>query len=117
MNHITGDTDGDGVLSFQEFKDIFVEVAPDWHERRIMCIFREALMMGRDNDDTIGPQAFASVCAKHGLLKLIDLEKVKTGSLLALSMDSEQEKKWAEDKVSMLFTYVCVYIHSYTFIS
>jgi hypothetical protein len=53
---IPGDTDGDGVLSFEEFKDIFREVAPDWHERRIMCIFREALMMGKDNDDTIGPQ-------------------------------------------------------------
>jgi hypothetical protein len=70
-------------------------------------------MMGRDNDDTIGPQAFASVCAKHGLLKLIDLEKVKTGSLLALSMDSEQEKKWAEDKVSM-YAHMCVFIYIHT---
>eukprot|EP00596_Hydrurales_sp_CCMP1899_P007381 CAMPEP_0119054910 /NCGR_PEP_ID=MMETSP1177-20130426/75385_1 /TAXON_ID=2985 /ORGANISM="Ochromonas sp, Strain CCMP1899" /LENGTH=202 /DNA_ID=CAMNT_0007035311 /DNA_START=2728 /DNA_END=3337 /DNA_ORIENTATION=- len=95
---IQGDTDGDGVLSFTEFKEIFREVAPDWHERRIMCIFREALFMGKDNDDTIGPQAFASVCAKHGLLKLIDLEGVKATTLLALSMDSEQEKKWAAEK-------------------
>jgi hypothetical protein len=35
---LTGDTDGDGVLSFTEFKEIFREVAPDWHERRIMYV-------------------------------------------------------------------------------
>ena len=34
--------------------DIFMEVASDWHERRIMNVFREALMMGKDNNDTIG---------------------------------------------------------------
>ena len=51
--------------------EIFREVAPDWHQRRIMNVFREALMMGKYNNDTIGPEAFAAVCAKHGLLRLV----------------------------------------------
>ena len=36
-----------------------------------MNVFREALMMGKYNNDTIGPEAFAAVCAKHGLLRLV----------------------------------------------
>jgi hypothetical protein len=66
-----GDTDGDGVLSFQEFKDIFAQVAPKWHERQVMNVFREALMMGKDNNDSIGPEAFSAVCTRHGLLSLV----------------------------------------------
>jgi hypothetical protein len=39
-----GDSDGDGVLSFQEFKDIFSTVEPTWHERKVRA--RAVLVWG-----------------------------------------------------------------------
>jgi Ca2+-binding EF-hand superfamily protein len=41
-----GDTNHDGVLSFTEFMDIVKAVAPEYHERKILKMFREALMTG-----------------------------------------------------------------------
>jgi hypothetical protein len=43
---IEGDTNHDGVLSFSEFMDIVKKVAPEYHERKILKMFREALMTG-----------------------------------------------------------------------
>ena len=43
---IEGDTNSDGVLSFTEFMDIVKKVAPDYHDRKILKMFREALMKG-----------------------------------------------------------------------
>jgi hypothetical protein len=80
---IDGDTNGDGVLSFREFTDIVSKVAPHFHERRILKMFREALMTGND-DETIGPEAFVDVCKKHGLVQLIDVHAYREGELSAL---------------------------------
>jgi hypothetical protein len=43
---VEGDTNHDGVLSFTEFMDIVNKVAPEYHERKILKMFREALMKG-----------------------------------------------------------------------
>lgn len=43
---IEGDTNHDGVLSFSEFMDIVKKVAPEYPERKILKMFREALMKG-----------------------------------------------------------------------
>lgn len=43
---IEGDTNHDGVLSFSEFTAIVKKVAPEYHERKILKMFREALMKG-----------------------------------------------------------------------
>ena len=43
---IEGDTNHDGVLSFGEFLDIVKKVAPEYHERKILKMFREALSSG-----------------------------------------------------------------------
>lgn len=43
---IEGDTNHDGVLSFSEFVDIVRKVAPEYHDRKILKMFREALMRG-----------------------------------------------------------------------
>ena len=48
-------------------------------------MFREALMSTKSNNDSIGPEAFAGVCARHGLLKLADIPALKAGPLKALS--------------------------------
>ena len=81
---IDGDSNGDGVLSFREFTDIVSKVAPHFHERRILKMFREALMSGND-DETIGPTAFVDVCKKHGLVQLVDIHAYREGELRALS--------------------------------
>eukprot|EP00128_Syssomonas_multiformis_P017270 Colp12_sorted_trinity150504_noHs@30521 len=54
---VEGDTNHDGVLSFSEFLDIVKKVAPEYHERKILKMFREALSSGDDNE-CIGPEAF-----------------------------------------------------------
>jgi hypothetical protein len=59
------------------------KVAPHFHERRILKMFREALMTGND-DETIGPEAFVDVCKKHGLVQLIDVHAYREGELSAL---------------------------------
>ena len=43
---VEGDTNSDGVLSFSEFMDIVKKVAPEFHERKILKMYREALMKG-----------------------------------------------------------------------
>ena len=48
---VEGDTNHDGVLSFPEFLAIVKKVAPHFHERKILKMFREALMQG--NVDSI----------------------------------------------------------------
>ena len=53
-----------------------------------MNVFREALMMGRYNNDTIGPEAFASVCAKHGLLRLVCCNEKQRISVNKCTIDS-----------------------------
>lgn len=44
-----GDTNHDGVLSFSEFVDIVRKVAPEYHDRKILKMFREALMRGKSS--------------------------------------------------------------------
>lgn len=73
---VEGDENGDGVLSFKEFTAIVKKVAPHFNERRVLKMFREALMTGSDNE-SIGPLAFVNVCKKHGLIQLVDLHGLR----------------------------------------
>jgi hypothetical protein len=94
---IEGDTNHDGVLSFSEFLDIVKKVAPEYHERKILKMFREALSSGDifnvtlisqprfysysslfrfdlgDDNESIGPEAFLEVCNAYGLVKIVSL--------------------------------------------
>ena len=65
MNH-------DSVLSFSEFKDIIKVKAPQYTERRVLRMFREALTMGSEQSFAIEMDTFISVCTRHGLVTLID---------------------------------------------
>ena len=80
--YIEGDENGDGVLSFQEFTHIVSKAAPHFHHRRILKMYREALNI--DHTDAIHAQSFVHVCHEHGLVKLVDLEHIKSGPLRAL---------------------------------
>jgi len=93
---VEGDTNHDGVLSFSEFLDIVKKVAPEYHERKILKMFREALSSGTnfntdalilssldfyftfifctgDDNECIGPEAFLEVCNAYGLVKIVSL--------------------------------------------
>ena len=94
---VEGDENKDGVLSYQEFMTIVSKVAPHFSDRRILRMYREALAMG-DDADTISPFAFVQTCKKHGLVSLVDLREMKTGSLRALSKSDEQKKKEQQTK-------------------
>ena len=87
-----GDDNQDGVLSFSEFMSIVHNVAPHFTDRRALRMYREALSMGND-DDSIGPEAFVSICKRHGLVSLIDLREIREGSLKALSKTEEQKQQ------------------------
>jgi Ca2+-binding EF-hand superfamily protein len=64
-----GDDNGDGVLSFKEFTSIVSRVAPHFHTRRILKMFREALQLGND-DDSIGPDSFVTICKSCSLVTI-----------------------------------------------
>ena len=94
---IEGDENGDGVLSFKEFTTIVAVVAPHFNERRIIRMFREALMLGND-DDSIGPKAFVDTCKKHGLVQLINVSDLRVGLLKSLSLsDTEKAERAARE--------------------
>ena len=70
---ISGDDNGDGELSFQEFMSLIARAAPHFSERRVLRMFREALTSGAEaSSSAIDPSTFAAVCKAHGLVKLID---------------------------------------------
>ena len=88
---VEGDDNGDGVLSFKEFTSIVAVVAPHFSERRIIRMFREALMFGND-DDSISPTAFVLTCKGHNLVQLCDVRELRTGLLRALCLTDEQKQ-------------------------
>lgn len=88
---IEGDDNGDGVLSFKEFTTIVAVVAPHFNERRISRMFREALMLGND-DDSISPAAFVMTCKSHNLVQLVNLNDLRKGPLKALSLSDDEKR-------------------------
>mmetsp|Transcript_13000 Transcript_13000/g.19601 ORF Transcript_13000/g.19601 Transcript_13000/m.19601 type:complete len:1143 (-) Transcript_13000:175-3603(-) len=78
-----GDENGDGVLSFNEFHTIVSKTAKHFPSRRILKMFREALMHGND-DETIDEKSFVHVCKNHGLAQLVDINELKRTALAEL---------------------------------
>ncbi|KAG5187757.1 hypothetical protein JKP88DRAFT_253882 [Tribonema minus] len=79
---VEGDDNGDGVLSFEEFNAIVTNVAPDFSERRILRMFREALTSGAESSFAIEKETFIQVCKAHGLVQLIDIRALEQQELL-----------------------------------
>eukprot|EP01039_Chlorochromonas_danica_P003632 gene3632-3977_t len=80
---VVGDLNHDNVLSFDEFKAIARQVDSHCPDRKVLSMFREALRLGEDND-TIGPQAFAHICKEYDLIHVMDFKEVAQSSLSAL---------------------------------
>ncbi|KAJ1440859.1 hypothetical protein B484DRAFT_415370 [Ochromonadaceae sp. CCMP2298] len=86
-----GDLNNDGVLSFAEFAPIVQRVNPAFHERKVLRMFREALMGGGD-DEHIGPGQFLDVCKAYDLLNILDMAALRSGPLQAFEKFGKYEK-------------------------
>lgn len=64
MNH-------DCVLTLDEFGAIIRKRKPHFSDRRILRMFREALMGGVDQSFALSMEAFVVVCNDHGLVSLL----------------------------------------------
>jgi len=67
-----GDDNGDGVLSYTEFRHIVHRAAPSFSARRILRMFREALTSGTESSVSIDKAVFAHVCKAHNMIQLFD---------------------------------------------
>lgn len=65
------------MLSFSEFKAIIRTRVPDFSDRRILRMFREALMGGADQSFALSMAAFVVVCSDHGLVSLLPEDRLK----------------------------------------
>lgn len=72
-----GDTNHDCVLSFTEFKAIIKTRVPHFSDRRILRMFREALMGGADQSFALSMDAFVLVCGDHGLVSLLPDDRLQ----------------------------------------
>jgi hypothetical protein len=86
---LSADVDGDGVLSCKEFVDAVLTLAPRWHERKAMRVFRDGLLLssgssgsgtgsgggssgsGGDDGSSMGPKAFVLLCSRYRLLDVV----------------------------------------------
>lgn len=66
-----GDVNHDCVLSLDEFKAIIRTRAESFSDRRVVRMFREALMGGSDQSFALSMPAFVKVCSDHGLVTLL----------------------------------------------
>lgn len=72
-----GDTNHDYVLSFSEFKAIIKTRVPHFSDRRVLRMFREALMGGADQSFALSMAAFVLVCGDHGLVSLLPDDRLQ----------------------------------------
>ncbi|KAK1938163.1 hypothetical protein P3T76_009313 [Phytophthora citrophthora] len=66
-----GDTNHDCVLTLEEFSAIIRKRKPHFSDRRILRMFREALMGGTEQSFALSMEAFVVVCNDHGLVSLL----------------------------------------------
>ncbi|EGZ21500.1 hypothetical protein PHYSODRAFT_488355 [Phytophthora sojae] len=66
-----GDVNHDCVLTLDEFGAIIRKRKPHFSDRRILRMFREALMGGVDQSFALSMEAFVVVCNDHGLVSLL----------------------------------------------
>lgn len=78
---VEGDDNGDGVLSYDEFNAIVLQCAPDFSERRVLRMFREALTSGSGSSFAIETETFCTVCKKHGLAQLVNIRELEQREL------------------------------------
>lgn len=65
------------MLSFTEFRAIILTRVPHFSDRRILRMFREALMGGEDQSFALSMAAFVAVCSDHGLVSLLPDDRLR----------------------------------------
>ncbi|KAH9085435.1 hypothetical protein Ae201684P_005143 [Aphanomyces euteiches] len=75
-----GDQNNDKVLSFTEFCSILAPRVPHYNARRLLRMFREAVMASHSDANkpsfVISIATFIDVCTRHGLVSLIESDKL-----------------------------------------
>lgn len=73
-----GDVNGDNVLSFYEFQSIIHKIVPNYSTRKIMSMFRQALLSNtNENSNCINANQFVNICKDYSLFQLWDLNELK----------------------------------------
>jgi hypothetical protein len=65
------------VLSLTEFTTIIRNRVPHFSDRRVVRMFREALMGGADQSFALSMEAFVQVCSDHGLVSLLPDDRMR----------------------------------------
>lgn len=72
-----GDINHDRVLSLTEFTAIIRNRVPHFSDRRVLRMFREALMSSADQSFALSMGAFVQVCSDHGLVSLLPDDRMR----------------------------------------
>ncbi|KAG7384902.1 hypothetical protein PHYPSEUDO_002123 [Phytophthora pseudosyringae] len=81
-----GDVNHDCVLNLNEFSAIIRKRKPHFSDRRILRMFREALMGGVEQSFALSMEAFVVVCNDHGLVSLVPDDRMADPFALTESM-------------------------------
>ena len=73
-----GDDNGDGVLSYDEFLNIIQAKRPGISERRVLRMFKMALLEGADNSESISRETFVNVRAWRMVLMFQHTTDIRT---------------------------------------
>lgn len=65
------------MLSLTEFTSIIRNRVPHFSDRRVVRMFREALMGGADQSFALSMEAFVQVCSDHGLVSLLPDDRMR----------------------------------------
>ncbi|KAG7399039.1 hypothetical protein PHYBOEH_009930 [Phytophthora boehmeriae] len=97
----SGDANHDCVLSLDEFGVIIRMRKPHFSDRRILRMFREALMGGADQSFALSMEAFVVVCNHHGLVSLLPDDRMtdpfaNPASISTVTKHSRQKQSAAQ---------------------
>ncbi|POM72038.1 Hypothetical protein PHPALM_11320 [Phytophthora palmivora] len=92
-----GDANHDCVLTLDEFSAIIRQRKPYFSDRRILRMFREALMGGVDQSFALSMEAFVVVCNDHGLVSLLPDDRM-VGPFALLEQAASQQVSGSKTK-------------------
>ncbi|CAK4681408.1 unnamed protein product [Aphanomyces euteiches] len=98
-----GDQNNDKVLSFTEFCSILAPRVPHYNARRLLRMFREAVMASHSDANkpsfVISIATFIDVCTRHGLVSLIESDKLPCPFKQQQQPSPDESEKEEDDSI------------------